>query len=437
MEPTPTNGDADRPAGAVADRDGPRADRARDRRKRPDHYHGLPADRVIRPAEFADETVDRMDLYRGRLLPDHPLEEWHYASLCVILTRIDQVLQRWIVARGEQAARAAESWAEDRAVEARELGGRLAGRPERILPQLLKTRHGADWLIGRWQSLDRLVERAGALTDAIAARALDLLGVPKDERLGALADRLGVEPERAECDKAGSERFAGPAARDAWKRLVEAETAELQRRIDSFLAAQDDRARHQAEAGVGPDGPEVRAAFRLETQLRKWKSLCERELRRLQRRDRQHELFGDGPTRRASSAADEPVRSFRDDPCGPAHARSGLDPDFDPDFDDEDEGDDPTGASAIPPTVASPTPSPSSSPSTTPADEAPATAGTPADSTAPAPTGPSSSTAGGTGTTATLSTPQEVWAGLTGETQAMIRRLDAQWAAFKGPTGSP
>lgn len=429
MEPNPTTGDANRPAGAVADRDGPRAERPRDRRKRPDHHHGLPADRVIRPAEFAGEAVDRMDLYRGRVLPDHPLEEWHFASLCVILTRLDQVTQRWIVARGEQAARAAESWDEDRAVEARELGGRLAGRPERILPQLLKTKHGADWLIGRWRSLDRLVGRAGAITDAVAAKALDLLGVPKDERLGALADRLGVEPEPAEGEQAGAERFAGPAALDAWRRLVEAETGELQRRIDSFLSAQDDRARHQAEDGVGADGPEVQAALRLETRLKTWKSSCERELRRLQRRDRQQERFDDGPSRRSASAAVEPARSFRDDPRGPGHAPSDFNPDLD--FDDEDDG--LTGASAVSPSGTTPTPEPSP----TPDEEAPATPDAPADSTATAPTGPSSSTAGETGTDGKSSPPQAVWGGLSDETRAMIRRLDADWAAFRGPTGSP
>ena len=374
-------------------------------RRREASYHGMPADWLIRPEDFAAEFRQRVDLHRSRYLPDHPAEEWHYVRLMYDQLRLDQLTHRLIAAKDELATRAFEAWDDDRAVEVEELGGLLPGRPERVRPLLLKTKHGAAWMIARWRSLDRQVGRLEAITPTVASKALDLLGVPKDERDGALADRLGVEPERS--DDPASARFEGPIALAAWRDLVAEQTADLDRRIDSYLAARDARARADATVGIGDQSPEIKALVREEARLVRYKANSERELRRLQRRDRQRDFLDDSPARRSPSLLDRPVRSLGDEDGGTFS-----------DLDLDDDEADFHGLQAVPaPTPAGPT-----------------TAAPPAAGPAPA-AGPSSSptapTNGSTGTTSDPMTPGQVWDRLSPETQARIRSVDAAWSASR------
>ena len=397
--------------------------------KRPAVIHGIPGEVLILPGEFAAEARERMGFYRNRLLPDHPLEEWYFARYCVEAVRIDQGVHAVAAAKVEQASRAAEAWDDDRGIEVERLAADLPRRPERVRPSLLETRQGAAWLLDRWRVLERKVTRHGTIAPAVAAAALDLLGVARADRSEALADRLGVEPEppaeagpatAGAAPRTATESFAGPEAMAAWASLVAAQTADLERRIGTYLADRDGRSRALAEAGLGPDGPEVRALIRHEARLSRSQASCLRELRRLQRRDRQAELFGDPPAR---SAPDRPTRSPRVDAPSPS-----------PDPDNKD----PHGPPAVPTDRPSPSPagtSPAGTPADRPAPASPAApmATDPASAATAEPTGkPETPTApvASTGKTETPMSPREVWDRLSPGTQAMIRRLDAA----AGPT---
>ena len=419
LNPLPDPGRSPRPL----DRDPARAKARREAIRR-----GIPGESIVLPEEFTAEVRDRMDFMRGRYLPDHPAEEWHFARLCTDLVRLDQVTHQLIAARDEQAIRAVEAWDDDRNSEAEDLGALLPNRPDRVRNLLLKTRHGAAWMVARWRSLDRQVARRGHVDGTIAARALDLLGVPKNERVGALADRLGVEPERPDGDGPDAGRFAGPEAMAAWRDLVAGQVADLERRIDAYLADRDSRARSDAEVGIGAPGPEVKALLREEAKLVRWKASWERELRRLQRRDRQRDLLDDRPSR---SIADPRGRAQRDEALRPL-------PDVDLDDEDEDDGrrfDRPARRPADRPGpvadrhVPTGTPAPTRPDPPTPAAPKP----TP---TAPQP--PSSPTAGLSDRPIDVQKTMETWAKLSPGTQGMIRRLSGSLAAFKASaTGEP
>ena len=224
--------------------------------------HGLAGNGVIMPGEMTQQIYERMTFLRPSYLPDGPAQEWLFSRLCIETVRADLCVHQVIALRDEAATQAGESWDDDRALDAEELGAGIGRRPELVQPRLLRSRHGALWLVAQWEELGRQLDLRGEWIEAAKGRALDLLGVPTDARLGVWEGLVGGSSD----------------GRD----LIRDELDALRRRIDEYLDDRDDRARSDAMVGLAADGPDLRRVLRYESaalnRLRSWT----RELRRLQ-----------------------------------------------------------------------------------------------------------------------------------------------------------
>src|SRR5262249_10872769 len=67
---------------------------------------------------------------------------------------------------------------------AAELATRLPRRPEVVSWQLQETLQGVELLIGRWEVLGKSLALSGTWDETQRAAALDLMGVPRDQRQG-------------------------------------------------------------------------------------------------------------------------------------------------------------------------------------------------------------------------------------------------------------
>ena len=239
---------------------GPRSAEGKTKVARNALKHGLAGHGVIFPEEMADQIYDRMNFLRASYRPDSPAQEWLFVRICIESVRADSCLHQLIALRDEAATRAGESWDDDRALEAEELGAGIGRRPELVRLRLLRSKHGALWLVAQWEELERRLDISGEWTEAATGRGLDLLGVPIDARQGVW------------------ERLAGDDPRDLIRGQVEA----IEGRIEGYLEGRDDRARCDAMAGLGEDGPEVRRVLRYEAEALRRLQGWTRELRRLQ-----------------------------------------------------------------------------------------------------------------------------------------------------------
>ena len=225
--------------------------------------HGLAGHGVILPGEMAGQLQDRVVFLRPSYRPDGPAQEWIFQRLCIETVRADLCLHQTIALRDEAASRASESWDDDRALDAEELGSKIAARPELIQPTLLRSKHGARWLEAHWEELERQLDLTGSWTDAASTRAMHLLGLQGDGRDGVWAALTGGTPDGA-------------------RALIREQVAALRARLDGFLDDRDDRACADAMAGLAADGPDVRRVLRYESAALHRFQGWTRELRRLQ-----------------------------------------------------------------------------------------------------------------------------------------------------------
>ena len=227
--------------------------------------HGLAGHGVVLPEEMAEQIQERQVFFWKALKPDGPMQRWMFERICIESVRADVCLHQSIALRDEASKRASESWDDDRALEAEELGATLASKPERVQPRLRQSKHGALWLLAQWEELERLWEVRGAWTESATTRAMDLLGLAAEGREGAWEALSSTDAE-------------GEGVRN----LIRGEIAALQRRLDDYLEGRDDRARADAEAGLDADSPELRRLGRYEGEILRRLRAWTRELRRLQ-----------------------------------------------------------------------------------------------------------------------------------------------------------
>jgi hypothetical protein len=166
-------------------------------------------------------------------------------------------------ARDKLALRAHQSWDDDRALEAKALGKRLAASPEEVVDLLRKTPHGCDWLIDRWAQLAHAARSSnGGWTEEQTRLAFDLLAVPREFRPGrapgVALDRYGEVVEEA----------GDPA--EVARRQVD----ELIRHREAVAELDEvERALAEADLSDGKD-PEVRRCRRYEEALHRKVRWC-------------------------------------------------------------------------------------------------------------------------------------------------------------------
>src|SRR5262245_45504762 len=81
-----------------------------------------------------------------------------------------------------QRRRIEQNWDSDRQLAVLGLARELSERPEEASIRLEQMAHGAAWKLERWQALAVALEDHGAWTPEEITQALDLMGIPKNER---------------------------------------------------------------------------------------------------------------------------------------------------------------------------------------------------------------------------------------------------------------
>ncbi|MBY0396974.1 MAG: hypothetical protein K2X91_10970, partial [Thermoleophilia bacterium] len=102
----------------------------------------------------------------------------------VLYGQLDQIDHRRATLRRYEATRATLCWDNDRRLDAEELALKLARRPAAVRARLARSKHGAQWLIGRWKALGALIAAGRTWTPTQESLAFDLLGVDRDLRHG-------------------------------------------------------------------------------------------------------------------------------------------------------------------------------------------------------------------------------------------------------------
>lgn len=196
--------------------------------------------------QAAEELAAR---WQPALRPADPCESWLLGQVAALAIVLDRCRDHAAALRIAEARRAALCWDEDRRAAVASLGGKLGRRPDEVAAELGRTRHGCEWLLVRWDALDAALDAGGGWDDARRGRALDLLGIPPEDRAG----RTPLDPPEG-VDVVGHLRavVAGAAGR-------------LRSRKTSALDDLDARERDAAALGVGLEGdPELARLRRAE-----------------------------------------------------------------------------------------------------------------------------------------------------------------------------
>ena len=141
----------------------------------------------VEPEEESAATAEKVEQWRRYHAPVAGYPEWVMRRAVVAAARLDRDVAHEAVIGAYEANRARLSWDEDRRLAAEELGAKLHKDPAKIRRLLEETLQGAEWLIERWDALERIAESGRAWTAPQRTLALDLLGTPPALRDGPSA----------------------------------------------------------------------------------------------------------------------------------------------------------------------------------------------------------------------------------------------------------
>jgi hypothetical protein len=146
--------------------------------------HGLAAD-VLVSDSIKDALDARLAEWDDHYKPDTPDKCFALGAAVACTFRIEECQANLEAIAGEHCSRARRTWDLDRAADAAILLGKLAKRPEVILPQLEASKHGVELLLTLWGRLSLSLESKGGVWSAEeVATAFDLCGVPSQLRDG-------------------------------------------------------------------------------------------------------------------------------------------------------------------------------------------------------------------------------------------------------------
>ena len=97
-------------------------------------HHGLAGRGIVVPADLAGAIDRRKRDWRPGFLPDGPEQEWLFDRLCTDSVPMGRCVDRGLTLEAEAARRAAETWDDQKALEAEQLAAGLARRPGLAYP---------------------------------------------------------------------------------------------------------------------------------------------------------------------------------------------------------------------------------------------------------------------------------------------------------------
>ncbi|HWE35262.1 MAG TPA: hypothetical protein VG406_01720 [Isosphaeraceae bacterium] len=196
--------------------------------------HGLTGEGVVLPAEEEAKVAERLEKWEAIFKPADDYEKEQLRRVVVAGRRVDRAVGMESARRVEAASRARSCWADDRRLAAEELAQGLAKRPAMVARQLRRTLQGCELLLDRWHGLLRDAEAGTSWDEARRARALDLLGVPVDDRENH--------------PRVNAKATAGDLAA-----VAQAEIEHLEGRLDGYLLELDESERQMVESGLAFD----------------------------------------------------------------------------------------------------------------------------------------------------------------------------------------
>jgi hypothetical protein len=232
---------------------GPRTPEGKERSRQNALKHGLRAKRCW-PEVLLAVIRARKPSFRAEFRPCTDYQRWLVDQVVLATARIDTCLALIRAAAQRRRVRDERCWDLDRAAEAAELATKLPKDPTRIVAALRQTKHGADWLIQRWEMLGEALRHQEDWTFDQWELALHLLGVPTPLH---------------------TSQHGLPATTDlaSLLEMVAGQLAELRALRDGPLAEIDQRER--AWAVEGRPAREDREA----ATLRRYEASCRRDLR--------------------------------------------------------------------------------------------------------------------------------------------------------------
>jgi hypothetical protein len=161
---------------------GPRTESGKEASRRNALKHGNAGVGVVLAEDVEEAVRVRYEEWAKDFGPATPYQRFLVEQIAVNSVRLEQCAKQEIYERGQLSHRAAFCWDDDRNLAAEQLGQALAKRPGLVAKQLERTPQGCEWLLGRWDSLARMLARNGGWSAAERSLALDLLGTPTELR---------------------------------------------------------------------------------------------------------------------------------------------------------------------------------------------------------------------------------------------------------------
>jgi hypothetical protein len=163
---------------------GPRSPEGKSMSRANSCKHGLSGRGIVLPHQELDAIAERFARWGESMRPRDDHQAWLFETTVVESVRVDRCRLHEVAYRERIADRAEDFWDIDRRLAAAELAAQLPRKPEVVAWQLQKTLQGVDLLIGRWEYLGKTLAMTGTWDEPQRSTALDLLGVPRDQREG-------------------------------------------------------------------------------------------------------------------------------------------------------------------------------------------------------------------------------------------------------------
>jgi hypothetical protein len=163
---------------------GPRSPRGKAASRANSLKHGLSGKGIVLPQNEVEVVQERFAQWHDSFKPFRNFDVWLVERVAVESVRVDRCRLHEVDIRERDARRAEDFWDEDRRLAAAELAAGLPRRPDVVSRQLERTLQGVELLIERWEYLGKSLASSGTWDEQQRATALDLMGVPRDQRSG-------------------------------------------------------------------------------------------------------------------------------------------------------------------------------------------------------------------------------------------------------------
>ena len=183
---------------------GPKTEEGKEKSRRNALKHGLTGAGIVQPLDDEAKLQADIDKWLTDLSPQDEIERAMVKGIAIAEDQIDRARVMEAAMRQSRVDRAEKHWTQDQHLEVQRLADKLpkAKTPGLIVAELRQTPAGCDWLIERWQELDRALDLKEDWNDECRAMAFDLLGTPRTMREFSIV--LSADATLAEKLRAGA-----------------------------------------------------------------------------------------------------------------------------------------------------------------------------------------------------------------------------------------